>query len=377
MGLFSRAAAWGPWRWLVAAYTAARRRGLSPPEAGKALTARIPFAGAPAAGSPAAGSPAAGSPTAGSTPLAARLGAAGSALDGAFAHSLQQMVDQTEQSTLAVMERMRALSERSSGLLASLDQAMAEASSQEQHVARDVALLERVAAFLNDLPRRVQHDMDTLAKFSSEIRSLSGLAEAVQAISMQSHLLSVNAAIEASRAGAQGAAFAVVANEMRMLASNSHAAASQIGGALARARAVLEDGMEVNTTAAAREFSEMAAVAEHVSHLQTRLDQLSSCYRAPLEAVAAHGVALAEGTADVLGAMQFQDILRQHVERLVAANQERGAIAAQLAPRVQEDAETTQLADRLEALLASYTEEEARHGQPGADGDGAPAIELF
>jgi methyl-accepting chemotaxis protein len=308
----------------------------------------------------------------------ARIDAAGGALDDAFAGSLQAAVRQTEESTLGVMERMRGLSDRTAELMASVDAAIADADGQERQVAADVALLARVADFLHRLPERVENDMRTLARIGTEIESLSTLAASVQAISMQSHLLSINAAIEASRAGQAGAAFKVVAEEMRMLAGNSHAAASHIGGVLGRARAVLCDGMEVNTAASAREAGEIAAVADNVRHLQARLDGISACYRDRFAEVTAHGAALAEGTADVLGAMQFQDVLRQHVERMEHASRERSALVARLAATVAAGPAADALADDLEELLCRFSAEEARHGQDGgAHGGGAALIELF
>ncbi|EEF26985.1 conserved hypothetical protein [Ricinus communis] len=277
--------------------------------------------------------------------MAARMQAAGDALDQAFAASLEAAVRQTEESTLAVMGQMRALSDRTAELLASVDAAMADTSRQEQQHQRRNQIA-------------VRH---------------GGISAA---IAMQSHLLSLNAAIEATRAGPAGLTFKVVADEMRALAASSHAAASQIGGTLRRARMVLDEGMEINSTAHAREFSEIAAAADNVRHLRTALDQMSTSYRAPLEAVAAHGVALASGTAEVLGAMQFQDILRQHVERMIAANGERGALVGALCARAAADPAVVAVAAGLEDLLRRYTEEEARHGRHDDAGGGA-MIELF
>ncbi len=81
------------------------------------------------------------------------------------------------------------------------------------------ALEQQVLAIITE----IQH-------LTQQTQEVSVISQLVEDISAQTHLLALNAAIEAARLGQQGASFAIIAQQIRALASQSRVSAEKIGG---------------------------------------------------------------------------------------------------------------------------------------------------
>lgn len=302
-------------------------------------------------------------------------------LDAAIDEKLSEVVVDTEQSALGIIAQVRHLYDCAARLVAYLESSSVKSGDLGQEIIVSVNHLVDIGAFIAYLPARMERDIENVQHVAREIKELSSLCEGVQAISMQSHMLAINASIEASRAGDSGLAFRVIAHEMRHLASNSGVVAGRINEGLARARMAVEGGIAASIAESSQQIEEVSHAVVTIQKIQDNFEDMRQYYKTRFAVVTQHNEDLAKNIAEVLGQIQYQDVVRQCIERICFAIKQRNAVLEQGVGLARQDGmDLAQLSAMLATILDDYLNQEARHKHSGRHGDDAGTelkIELF
>jgi methyl-accepting chemotaxis protein len=213
--------------------------------------------------------------------------------------------------------------------------------------------------------RQVLEQLEGLLRLNEDMKAMT---TEVRRIAAQTHLLALNAAIEAARVGEAGAAFAVVAVEVRQLADLSGSTAQRIGtraeevsAAIAMTFSAAEESAHVEATAVSDANEKVQSVLDDLMNMVTGLRDSSNELSDTAEQIKGE-------IGDSLVQFQFQDRIGQTLEHLRDSVL---ALPGVLRPGAEVTGEPGRPLDAtafLEQLARSYTMAE----EFGVHGVGAP-----
>ncbi|MDX1335401.1 MAG: methyl-accepting chemotaxis protein, partial [Gammaproteobacteria bacterium] len=225
------------------------------------------------------------------------------------ADSVSQQREQTEQVATAMNEMTATIQE----VARNAAEAAGSATTALDQTERGQGVVQSTIHSISGLASEIERAAGVINDLEAQSLNIGSVLDVIRGIAEQTNLLALNAAIEAARAGEQGRGFAVVADEVRTLASRTQESTEEIQGMIESLQAGSQQAVKV--------------MQESNVQAQTTVEQASEAGGA-LSDISSSVTTINDMNMQIANAAEEQGLVSEEVNRnVIRMNDEQGRVS--------------------------------------------------
>ena len=180
-------------------------------------------------------------------------------------------------------------------------------------------MLDVMEDLIQQYQERLKMDIEHIKNFMEETKKLTSFMGSIKDIAEKTNLLALNAAIEAARAGEHGRSFAVVAGEIRKLANQTEEISKRMIDQIKVLSKRIEEELDYfENYAKENPFLEVLKNAKSsINEMENMFSSVGSNIKEIINQTYKQNTVVFQMVTDLFGKIQFQDVVRQKLERVI------------------------------------------------------------
>jgi methyl-accepting chemotaxis protein len=309
-----------------------------------------------------------------------------------FEEEIKLTIDWTEKKAMELIEKLQNLYEESRKETELIQNSVGSSkellSVIERQTKHNMEMLELITQHIGMDKENLRDNLQRMEGLMIKVKDLTQLIAKIKYIAEQTNILAINAAIEAARAGEHGRSFAVIADEIRKLANHTGDISKQITEGLSQlfdtvthefnqVMVLIEDGYYLH---------KLEKMESSIKEMESFFSNIAFVMSEIIAQVDRQNAAVVEVVTDLMGRVQFQDVVRQKLEKVIeqikAISKHNKALLKWLASP-ETEGKPKDIEELLETFYKSYVLESQRDVHERAVNkvsvrrEEAPKIELF